>query len=76
MADISDAARQALYSYRDHFFHMISHNEDRYYPHRRRGQLAARIASTVGEENDRMIPTVELLAVTNTELNASLVEIK
>ena len=32
MAGISDAARQALYSYRNHFFHMINQDEDRYYP--------------------------------------------
>jgi len=66
----------ALYSFRDHFFHMINEDEDRYYPRRRRGELAARIVSAAGEENDRMIPIVELLAMINTELNASLVEIK
>jgi len=76
MAGIRDAARQVLYSYHDHFFHMINKDEDRYYPRRHRGELVARIASTAREENDRMIPTMELLAMTNTKLNASLVEIK
>jgi len=50
MAGISDAAHQALYSYHGHFFHMINQDEDRYYPRRRRGELAARIALAAGEE--------------------------
>ena len=76
MAGISDATRQAFYAYRDHFFHHISQDERRYYPHRCRGELAARIANTVGEQSNRMNPTVQLLAITNTELNASLVEVR
>jgi hypothetical protein len=76
MAGISDAAHQASYAYCDHFFHLISQDERRYYPRRCRGELAARIASTAGEQSNRMNPTVQLLAVTNTKLNASLVEIK
>jgi len=70
------STQMALYSYRDHFFDMINQDEDRYYPRRCCGELAAMIASAAGEENDRMIPIVELLAMINTELNASLVEIK
>jgi hypothetical protein len=58
MAGISDAAHQVFFAYRDHFFHLISQDQNRYYPHRRRGELAARIASTVGGQSNRMAPTV------------------
>jgi len=34
------------------------------------------IASTTDEQNPRMHRTVKLMAVTNTELNSSLVELK
>ena len=74
MVGIRDVARQAFYAYYDHFFHRISQDERCYYPHRRRGELAARNASTVGKPSNRMNPTAQLLAITNTELNASLVE--
>ena len=74
MVGIRDVARQAFYAYYDHFFHRISQDERCYYPHRRRGELAARNASTVGKPSNRMNPTAQLLAITNTELNASLVD--
>jgi hypothetical protein len=76
MAGINDAARQAFYAYRDHFFEEISQDERRYYPRRRRGELAMTIASTTDEQDPRVHRTVKLVAVTNTELNSSLVELK
>ena len=76
MAGINDAARQAFCAYRDHFFEEISQDERRYYPRRRRGELAMTIASTTEEQDPRMHRTVKLVAVTNTELNNSLVELK
>jgi hypothetical protein len=58
MASISDVAHQAFYAYYDHFFHLISQDERRYYPRRCRGELAARIASIAGEQSNRMNPIV------------------
>ena len=76
MAGIHDAARQAFYAYRDHFFEDINQDARRYYPRRLRGELAMTIVSTTDEQNPRMHRTVKLMAVTNTELNISLVELK
>jgi hypothetical protein len=76
MAGINDAARQAFYTYRDHFFEDTSQDARRYYPHRRRGELAMTIASTTDEKNPRMHRIVKLMAVTHTDLNSSLVELK
>ena len=76
MVGINDAACQAFYAYRDHFFEDISQDACRYYPRRRRGELAMTIASTTDEENPRMHRTVKLMAATNTKLNNSLVELK
>jgi len=76
MAGINDAAPQAFYAYRDHFFEEISQDERRYNPRRRRGELAMTIASTTDEQDPRVHMTVKLVAVTNTELNSSLVELK
>jgi hypothetical protein len=76
MAGISDAAHQAFYAYHDPFFHCISQDEHCYYPRHHRGELATRIASTVREQSNRMNPTVQLLAITNTKLDASLVEMR
>ena len=76
MAGINDVARQVFYAYRDHFFKDISQDARRYYPRRRRGELAMTIASTTNEQNPRMHRTVKLMAVTHTELNSLLVELK
>jgi hypothetical protein len=76
MAGINDAACQALYAYRDHFFEHISQDARRYYPRRRRGELAMTLASTADEQNPRMHRTVKLVEVTHIELNRSLVELK
>ena len=76
MVGIHDVARQAFYAYHDHFFHHISQDERCYYPRHHRGELAARNASAVGKPSNQMNPTVQLLAITNTELNASLVEMR
>ena len=76
MAGINDAARQAFYTYQDHFFKGISQDARCYYPRRRRGDLAMTIASTTDKQNPRMHRTVKLMAVTNTELNSSLMELK
>jgi len=76
MEGINDAACQAFYAYRDHFFEDISQDARRYYPRRRHGELAMTIASTTDEQNPRMHRTVKLMAVTNIELNSSLVEVK
>ena len=70
MAGINDAARQAFYAYRDHFFEDISQDT------RRHGELAMTIASTTDQQNPYMHRTVKLKAVTNTELNSSLMELK
>ena len=48
MAALTDAARQAFFAYRDYFWATISEDEDRHYPRRRRGEIAARIAPVMG----------------------------
>jgi len=54
----------------------INQEARRYYPRRHHGELAMTIASTIDEQNPRMHRTFKLMAVTNTKLNSSLVELK
>ncbi|CAN6195064.1 unnamed protein product [Urochloa humidicola] len=73
-AGIADAARQALYAYRQSFFPQIQHRTERYYPRRMSGTAACTIASTAGEEDPQLVSTVALAAALNTELDATLEE--
>jgi hypothetical protein len=75
MATLNDAARQALFAYQN-YFDSNSEDEDRHYPLKCQGEIAARIAPVTGVDNARMATTVELLAILNTELSASLLELR
>ena len=48
MVALADAARQAFFAYRDYFWATISEDEDRHYPCRCQGEIAARIAPVTG----------------------------
>lgn len=58
------------------FFHIISEDEDRHYPHRCWGQVDSQITPVIEAQQGRMISMMELLAITNSELNAALLELK
>lgn len=73
---ISDAARQALSAYQDHFFHAIAEGEVCHFPHSRWGEIVAQIAPVLEVEQNWMIFTMELLAKTNIELSASQQELR
>ncbi|CAO2141440.1 unnamed protein product [Urochloa humidicola] len=73
-AGIADAARQALYVYRDKLYPMIQHQAEKWYPRRKRGWAACTIASTAEVGNAQLVAQVVLTAVLNTELDAALEE--
>lgn len=73
-AGIADAARQALYAYRDRLWGEIEFESDRYLPRRRSGEAACRIASVAEETDPQLVAAVAALATTNTELDAALDE--
>lgn len=75
LAGITDAARQAFFAYRSHFFHLIQHDALRYFPRRVHGEIGARVATTAGED-PWLRSTVQLMAVLNTELNFALLEMR
>lgn len=73
---ITDAARLAYFAYRDYFWATINEDEDRYYPRRRRGQIAVRMTPIMGVDNQMMAATNEVVANLHTELNAALLELQ
>ncbi|CAO2146192.1 unnamed protein product [Urochloa humidicola] len=69
-AEISDAARQAYYRYRQELWTEIQNRPKRYHPRRESGETACTIASTAGVTNRQLASTVSLVAVLNTDLDA------
>lgn len=73
-AGIADAARQALYVYRQRFLRDTQNGPERWYPRRISGQTACTIASTANVQDPQLVSTVALVAALNTDLDAALEE--
>jgi hypothetical protein len=74
-AVMQDAARRALSHFCSVFGGVADGLNLRYYPRRPSGSIGGVVVSPVGEDNARLISTVNLAAVLNTELDHALDEL-
>ena len=75
-AAIQDAARQAFLEYNGKHYHLLENRRERYYPRRIPGEQGCIIASTLHQRSTVMDATVNLNAVTHTELDHALEDIR
>jgi hypothetical protein len=74
-ATMQEAARRALLHYCSVLGGVANGLNMRYYPHRLSGSTRGVVVSPVGEDNPRLISTVNLAAMLNTELDHDLDEL-